>query len=364
MLQSMGFEGLVTGFYVFIFLVLLVLGWVVPDEWPVRTGRRSSVGPYVGIGALTVALVAAVFTNLRVTQADMIFKIADPLSRQGQYQAAISLFDRANDRAINEDHYYLFLGKTHLEYAQTLMSNPDDQITQIERAEDTLIRAQEVNPLNTDHTANLARLYRWWAGNSREPDLRQERGKTSSDYYDRALMLSPNNAGLWGELASLYISVIPDSEIALEKLMKALEIDPLFDGTHAMLGDYYVQQSRDLQADGKTEALTQAADHYVQAIEFTRENAKGARYNYRIALAGVYTELGDYPASIKTYQEALEESPGRKDRWRVEEVIASLYVQIGDRANALAYAMNLLTIVPDSEKVRIQNFINQLQASP
>jgi tetratricopeptide (TPR) repeat protein len=244
------------------------------------------------------------------------------------------------------------------------MRNPDEQITQIERAEDTLIRAQEVNPLNTDHTANLARLYRWWAGNSREPDLRQERGKTSSDYYDRALMLSPNNAGLWGELASLYISVIPDSETALEKLLIALEVDPVFDGTHAMLGDYYVQQSRDLQAAEKAEALMLAADHYEQAIGFTRKIAKGARYNYRIALAGVYTELGDYQTSIKIYQDALEESPGRKDRWRVEEVIASLYVQIGDRANALAYATNLLSTVPDTEKARIQNFINQLQASP
>jgi tetratricopeptide (TPR) repeat protein len=364
MVQSLGFEGLLTGFYLFIFLVLFALGRVLPDEWPVRSGRRSTIGPYVGIGALSVAMVVAVFTNLRVIQADMIFKIADPLSRQGQHQAAISLFDRANDRAINEDHYYLFLGKTHLEYAQTLMDNPDQQINQIERAEDSLVRAQEINPLNTDHTANLARLYRWWAGISRESNVRQERGKTSSNFYDRALTMSPNNAGLWGELASLYIAVIPDSDIALEILMKALEVDPVFDGTHAMLGDYYVQRSRDLPAEGKMEALTQAADHYEQAIGFTRKDAKGARYNYRIALAGVYTELGDYPASIKTYQEALEESPGRKDRWRVEEVIASLYVQIGDRANALAYATNLLSTVPDTEKARIQNFINQLQASP
>jgi tetratricopeptide (TPR) repeat protein len=74
--------------------------------------------------------------------------------------------------------------------------------------------------------------------------------------------------------------------------------------------------------------------------------------------------MGQIEQAISIYQEALQKAPKNARTWQVEEVIASLYLEIGDRANALAYATNLLSSIPDTEKARIQNFINQLQASP
>ena len=51
------------------------------------------------------------YTNIRVIQADIVFKIAEPFTRSGQWSAAIAIYNRANELAPNEDYYYLFLGQ-------------------------------------------------------------------------------------------------------------------------------------------------------------------------------------------------------------------------------------------------------------
>jgi tetratricopeptide (TPR) repeat protein len=317
--------------------------------------------------ALVVVLVLAVFTNLRIIQADVTFKLADPLSRNGQWDAAIALYDRSNEFAFAEDYYYLFLGKAYLDSASAI-TNPAQQDKQVERAETSLKRAQTINPLNTDHTANLARLYRWWATRADDNTLRKERGGISSAYYDRALTLSPHNAALWGEWASLYLGVLRQPEEAYEKLTQALEIDPDFETTHALLGDYYIRISqRDVSEEEKTAALEQAAYHYSQAVENIRANTgqtRQAKYNYIVAAGGAYVELGDLEAAIQMYRQAVDDAPAKAEIWRVEEVIASLYLRLGDRDNALAFASSAEVKAPDTEKGRLQNLITQLQANP
>jgi hypothetical protein len=49
-----------------------------------------------------------------------------------------------------------------LEYARTL-ENPEDRDRLISQAARDLRKAQAINPLNPDHTANLARLHSLWA---------------------------------------------------------------------------------------------------------------------------------------------------------------------------------------------------------
>ena len=81
-----------------------------------------------------------------------------------------------------------------------------DQVSQtsqedlLRAAEVVLLDAQNVNPLNTDHTANLARLYRTWADlAAADPAKREEMLAKSVAMYDTAVMLSPNAAHLWNE---------------------------------------------------------------------------------------------------------------------------------------------------------------------
>ncbi len=59
-----------------------------------------------------------------------------------------------------------------------------------------------MNPLNTDHSANLARLHRRWADlKAADPAARQQELETAAEYYRQATNLSPNNAQLWNEWA-------------------------------------------------------------------------------------------------------------------------------------------------------------------
>ena len=365
--QALAFEALITRYYFFLIFFILFIAFFLPEEWPVRAIGPSIAGLILAPAILGMALGLAYFTNVRIVQADIAFKLADPLTKNGQWEAAIALYDRANAFAFAEDYYYLFLGKAYLDSADAI-TDPLAQNEQVARAQTSLETAQTINPLNTDHTANLARLYRWWASRSSSPEVLDERAQISADYYERAVTLSPYNAALWTEWASLFLSVIQAPEVAFEKLTTAQEVDPFFDATYALLGDYHVRVSQTVSDPAaRNEALEQAALNYGLAVENlggTSTQAKRARYNYLVAQAGAYVALGDYEQAIAAYLQAHQEMPARSDIWRVEEAIASLYLELGDFENALLYGTNALRNAPETERPKIEAFLNQFQQSP
>ncbi len=106
------------------------------------------------------------------------------------WPAAIAIYNRANDLAPNEDYYYLFLGRAYLEYAKTLQDTPERERL-IEQAAEDLRKAQQINPLNTDHTANLARLYSLWATFTHDQAVIQQRASISDDYFRQGVDAQP-----------------------------------------------------------------------------------------------------------------------------------------------------------------------------
>ncbi|MDX1435877.1 MAG: O-antigen ligase family protein [Anaerolineales bacterium] len=358
------FEGLLTRYYLFLLAFILVAARLLPGDWPKKSTAHPTIGWVVASLALIGAVVLAVFSNLQVIQADITFKLSDPLTRNGQYEAGIELLERTGDLSYGLDHYSLFLGKAYLEYAgQT--QDPEVEEARVRQAEESLIKAQEANPLNTDHTANLARLYRWWAGRTQDQVSREERAQISADYYSGALELSPNNAALWGEWGSLYMTLLGDFEQTFEKLSAGEEVDPQFDGIHALLGDYYTNLSRQME-DGpaKEEAQRNAIAHYAEAISLLKPNARKARlprYNYRLAMAIVYSELGEYDEALLVYQDALDEAPNNVDVWRVHEAIAVIHLRQGDQDLALRSATSALALAPPGQQDRLQELIASIQ---
>src|SRR5690606_39848091 len=91
-------------------------------------------------------------------------------------------------------------------------------------AEVVLQQAQRVNPLNTDHTATLARLYRSWADLSTDPERRQAMLDRSIEYYNTAVTLSPNAAHLWNEKGNAHLARGED-DLAEEAYLHSMEID-------------------------------------------------------------------------------------------------------------------------------------------
>jgi O-antigen ligase len=366
--------GLLTQFYIWVFLIVFTIGFVLFLERYDQAFQPVRWGWVFAPLWLILVIWGSFSTNLKVIQADIAYKMADPFASSNQWLVATLLYNRALDLAPNEDYYYLFLGRSYLEYAKTLQDDAGRQDL-VERAKRDLQEAQKINPLNTDHTANLARLYSWWASKTDDPATKEERGQISSDYYARATTLSPNNSTLWGEWAILLMDTLDQPEAARQKLEHALELDPAYSLTLGLMGDYYAQLAHSQADESQKEAyLNQAIDYYLQAVKVAKSTENTNKIGYLVSLGNIYVELaskdpekldpGLILKAVASYQEAIDAQPSAKDLYRIENQIARLYVQLSDKANALVHAEAALEAAPEDQKESLTAFIEQIQAMP
>jgi tetratricopeptide (TPR) repeat protein/O-antigen ligase len=360
LIQVGRYAGLISNFYIFHGLLLFGLTWLLYS--PEEQNQRSAPASIFSIPIVALVVVVLIVTsNLRIIQADIAFKLAEPFTRAGQWPVAISIYERANQLALREDYYYLFLGRGYLEFARSI-SDPLERDGWIRKAEIDLKQAAKINPLNTDHTANLARLYSLWAGTTQDSQIKLERGELASEYFSKAVRLSPNNARLWNEWSLLMMNILQDPTMALELLEKAKQIDPLYHWTYALFGELKMREAR-AQSDTviKGNLLAQAIEYYQKALSLPATGEPAAPYNYALALGNAYFEMGNLREAIISYQQALLAAPIGTETWRLEIEIANLYIKIGDKAEALSHLELALGNAPDDQKARIQGLFQQLQ---
>jgi tetratricopeptide (TPR) repeat protein len=279
--------------------------------------------------------------NVQIVQADIFYKQAQAYEDAGAWDGAIVLYDQAARMEPSEDFYYLFLGRALLEYSsqaqpgnaslpvklsgvatsdllplaeQTLFA-PDGAL-KAGLSRDELIRAshvilegaQRLNPLNTDHTANLARLFRTWAlaqavAPNQSPDNQTLRRLVKTDpgqidmsllneslsQYEHATALSPHNAQLWNEQASVRY-IMGDTQGALADVNRSLELDNQYYQTYLLKGDVLAE------AGDKLGAL--AAYKQVAAM---RPNDGAVQ-----SAIGVYSaQLGDTQAALDAFKRVI-----------------------------------------------------------
>jgi tetratricopeptide (TPR) repeat protein/MFS family permease len=364
----------------------LILFTMVAGGLLLLLGTRGDLKPngQLGLIALPVLFLlagaVAIVTNLHPIRADIIYKQADPWERQGQWPVAIQHYQRAIDLAPREDFYYLYLGRAYLEYAKTL-EDPAVQRTILGRTEETLIEAREVNPLNTDHSANLARMYRTWAQLARDAETRQEMTQRSSENYAVATRLSPQNAILWNEWGLLYLAS-GQFEEAQVKIAHSLEIDPEFDETWTIQADLYANQNMITEAlEAYTRALElnpkqtdvwlrvgdlrrqqqdfeEAAEAYEQALELRPNNVQVWR-----VLGSVYAQIGQPEKGIEALNRALELAPESEDAWDTHRMLAILYSQVGEPDQAIDHAESALQGAPDQQQADLEELLAQLESA-
>ncbi|HRF49026.1 MAG TPA: tetratricopeptide repeat protein [Anaerolineales bacterium] len=350
--------GLLTGFYA----TLLVIGGL----WALTLGSdspapRSTPGWawLMAAGATVLALVGAVALNLRVIQADVIYKTAQQIETDGYPDVAARLYERVIAMAPSQDFYYLFLGRAYL--SSTTLVEATQRQSLLETAQAQLLDAQQINPYNTDHTANLARLHREWARTSGDGAERSEHARIANDYYDRATRLSPNNAGLWNEWSLLSYQLLGDPAAAQSQLDRSLAIDSTFDQTYLHLGDFRSWEAGQA-SDGaaKTTAFEQAIAAYETGLE--RNKGQGtAALQMRLGLAVALVNLERINEAIAQYEIVAQANIGA-NQWQLQRALAALYAQIGDNGRALEYAQQALTGAPDANKPEVQQFIDGLSA--
>ena len=356
------YAGLLTNYYLVLFGLVLFLAIFIPVRLPIPARLANMSGAIaVPIGIVLLAFLVVV-TNLRVIQADITFKIAQGLNQPGMLPVAIRVYERANQLAPNEDYYYLFLGRAYLEEARQITSTNERDKLFMQAAQD-LKKAQSLNPLNTDHTANLARLYSYIAATAQDQQNKNDYMAISDQYFSRAVSLSPNNVRLWNEWAYLTLQVMQQPDKARSLLERALQVDPSFGWTYGQIGDIYVRQGEAVSVPTQRQVFFEnAVDQYEQSLAKLDDTT--LKYNYSVALGGVLGQLNRLDEAIAAYRRALVVYPQSPNAWRVEETISQIYKKLGDQSEALQAAETALASAPQDQKTRLQAFIDQLQIPP
>lgn len=365
------YENLLTNFYFYLFLLVFALAIfipysnipVIPSEKVVRqpTKFASSWISVVAMGLFTMgAMYFASTSNLRVIQADIAFKIGDSFAQPGSWGVATRIYDHAIDLAPSEDYYYLFLGRANLEEGKTIQDSlARDQY--ILDAKDNLLKAQSINPLNTDHTANLARLYSMWASYTSDETSKTDRAEAASGYFENSVTLSPNNARLWSEWALHELTNNSNIDKARDLLATALEKDPEYDWAYALLGDFSLRSA--LQTQDPVELsrlLSDAAENYEQALKFINPFDQQNRISYLLSLGSIYSQLGKPDQAINVYTQAIEFAPTNPDAWQIEQAIAQEFLVLNDKSNAVLHLQKALQTSPEDQKERLQQMIDQI----
>ena len=311
---------------------LIVAGTVY--AWPRLRERmafatRPALSLVAGVAMAVLVFFVISTVNVALVRADIIYKQGQQFDNQSNWVSSIELYRRALAARKTEDHYMLFLGRALLEQAKAtttpgtyplaatatindVLDLTPDKVSKMSRedllrsAEIVLREAQRINPLNTDHTANLARLYRTWSDLTSDPAERQAKLDASVNEYQMAVTLSPNAAHLWNEKGNAHLARSEDGE-ALAAYQHALGLDAYFEQTYLLLADYYdrrqqYQQVVDLLEDG-----------IAKMIEHPNFNPTPQMYSF---LGVAYARLGNLPKAIDANLKVLEIQPNNVSAMR------------------------------------------------
>ncbi len=400
-----------------------------PERW---FGSWPALSLGGGLVLAGLALLVIINVNIQTVQADTYYKQGQGYEAAGQWEGAVILYREAATLEPQEDYYYLFLGRALLQLSEVAATGgavlPDnlsnvpttdllrlmDQGVRSGTREDvmraayaTLVGAQRLNPLNTDHTANLARLHRAWAftdtaavtANSGTTALRAillsqpetvkaTRLDQAITYYRQATALSPQNAVLWNELATSQI-IRNDLTGARASLDRSLTVDQRYYPTYLLLGDL-----RDAAGDktGALAAFRRAAElapnnlsvlSAVGVFSAQTGDAEGSLAAFEAsvavetrAIASLQAQLDQLNARVARaggYSQVLPSATSRRNG--LESQIANARSQIhlsyrnmslvlrdaGRIAEAIATAQQALTYANDDERPIIESLIADLQ---
>ncbi len=347
-----GTAGVLTAFYLFVFLMLLAMAFVLVRGRSVSTKPASGTSWTVLLVSAVAAIILINTTNLDVIQADIIYKQADPWDRRAMQEKnpvlwglAIAEYDHALELAPSEDYYYLFLGRAYLEQS-TVMNDLVAQQQLMEEARDKLLRAGEINPLNTDHSANLARLHTRWAELASSDVERSTKANQAFEYYEQANSLSPNNAVILNEWAMLMVGLFGDCEGGLEKLDQSLAIDAKYEATYQNIGNVALTcGDRESDGDRRQALYQQAQQAYTQQLALDKCDLQALT-----ALGYAESKLGSLENAIQANLDGLAcvASPTSPSTLQFHRNLAILYGEQGDLESAVIHAQSAAQAAGDN----------------
>ncbi len=405
-------------YYWLIFLILFLDALVLLSEG--QKLPRTWSAPWTPVLLIVLLLFGAIIirtTDLNLIRADIIFKQGKVFANNNNLndkQIGIAHYEKSLEYVPHEDYYDLFLGKAYLELTQLYPTKwsalskeqqdaqlkawesqvswasltPEQQQQQIatwqklweqdrskqqeqlfKRTEEILTHARDLNPLNTDHSANLARFYKSWAAriasDLRDPNLsddekarlkqqREELLEKSLENYHIALILSPHNPIIWNELAQLYAVDLGDMVKFNETITQSLKVDPGFETTWMLLGDMR-------SSHGDIPGAIDAYKHSLEIKKWSRGSSRQERCTVMRVLGTLQAQEKLWDDSVATLTDAVDYCAESNDLWEMYRVLAIAYANQGHNDLALQAANQALSLAPESNKSAIQQLIDSLQ---
>jgi len=141
------------------------------------------------------------------------------------------------------------------------------------------------------------------------------------------------------------------------------------------LGDYYMRLASTTEDEtAKKEALQTAAEYYGTAASVTKKTDQISKASYLVSLGNVYMVMaGIDPQNADRIQlqnavdallGSIDAGLNANDQWKVQEALAKLYIQLGEKSLAQFYATQALTNAPSSAASRLQELITQTMTLP
>ncbi|VAW37072.1 Peptidyl-prolyl cis-trans isomerase, partial [hydrothermal vent metagenome] len=354
-----------TYFYVFVLGLMLIAAFVVGTSKKPKLRNGGSMAGYALLGVLMVTAVWFIATsNLRIIQADMVYKRgrffdgeAASTGDLSTWDNAIAIYEDAIDRAPREDFYYLFLGRAYLERSN-ITADLAEQDQLLSEAEQQLFIAQNINPLNTDHTANLARLNSRWAATTADESLRASRLLNAEQHYQSALLLSPQNSVIRNEYARLVLVEAEDCAEGLAIYEASATIDPFYSDTFFAWADAAASCATNAEGDEVDAFYAQAAEVLTQGLALQPDNARAW-----VRAGQMYRQIGEADQAIAAYDQALLVDPDQSEIpiWNIKYLQAQIFRDEGDVAQAETLANEALQNSPAEAQGEIRLFIQQLQ---
>lgn len=360
-----------------------------------------------GVVAAAVALWVIV-GNTTLVAADAVYKEAQAYVDAHRPIEALPTLQRAAQMAPREDYFYLRLGGAFLEMAQTApvgRTEPPpfrdlDDILALDVAkvrafkredhfrasEIVLQHALRLSALNTDHYANLGRLYFAWGVLSQPEHLPQ-----SIEYFERATQQSPRAPQLLLELARAQVAA-KQYDRAAASLAQAQRVMPGWRPDGSLAGDIELARGNvraalaayapafasvppppallDGQVDARLEAIVSAglSDEAIAALVRARDDPQRTAldaqrraqsdYAINVALGFLYYRAKRLPEAATAFEGAIRAQP---EQWLIHRNLGLVYYELGQRSRALAAFQQAQRFAPRTEAAGLQDLIAQAQ---
>ena len=294
--------------------------------------------------ALLVAGVAVlvVVTNLRNSWAEVFTQYGLFFERRQEWLAAAVAHGEARALRPSEDRYATNLGRAYMEMGQR--ASGDERQQAFAKALTSLQDALDISPLNTDHPRNLAKAHRVSALNSTDVGQQTQHLEQADGLYRYAVTLSPQNATLWAEWATLYLEE-RQPEQALAVLEQSQQVDRRYTTTYWLRAQAH-------QAMGDREA---ALADYNQALAINPRLLKAWS-----GKAVILTQLNRTDEAITATRRTLEIAPNDLVSY---SNLALLYRKTGQLALALDAARAALERAQGAQRATFESLITELEAA-